>query len=366
MIDPLKIYLTLKNNDIESFYGVPDSVLKHFTKLLENKEKNHFITSNEGLAVAGAIGSFLSSKKISLVYMQNSGLGNAINPLASIAHKGVYGIPILLMIGWRGYNGKDEPQHNIKGKITTKILNLLNIKYEIIENNKDLKLISKLLKISRNKNCPVAIIIKTNSLIKQVEKKLTYNNNNNLSREEVINFILDNSPKHSKIISTTGYTSREINELIKYKKNIKQNFFYMIGGMGHSSMVSFGVSMNTSKKVICLDGDGALIMHMGSLITTGFKSKKNFKHILLNNFCHESVGMQKIDTKLVNFKTLTQSCGYKNYYKINNLNQLKNKFQSFIEEDGPSFLEILITTQSMKNLGRPKNFKDVKKHFMKN
>ena len=349
MIDPLKIYLTLKRNNIDSFYGVPDSVLKYFTNLLENKEKKHFITSNEGLAVAGAIGSFLSSKKISLVYMQNSGLGNAINPLSSIAHQGIYGIPILIMIGWRGYNGKDEPQHNIKGKITKKILNLLNIKYEIIENNKDIKLISKLLKISRNKNCPVAIIIKTNSLIKYEERKRSFNKNN-LSREEVIKFILDKSP----------------NELIKEKKNINQNLFYMIGGMGHSSMVSFGVSMNTSKKVICLDGDGALIMHMGSLITTGFKSKKNFKHILLNNFCHESVGKQKIDTKLVNFDKLTRSCGYQNYYKVKNLNQLKQKFKSFIEEDGPSFLEILINTKSMKKLGRPKDFKNIKKNFMKN
>ncbi len=178
--------------------------------------------------------------------------------------------------------------------------------------------------------------------------------------------ILNNVSKKTKIISTTGYTSREINEILKNDKYRKGKYFYMVGGMGHSSMVSFGVSNHLINQVLCLDGDGAFLMHLGSTITTGFKSKKNFKHIMLNNFCHESVGKQPIDTNLVNFKNLTKALGYKKYYKANNISQLKTKIVKFINSKGPSFLEILISTQSMKNLGRPKNFKNIKKRFMNN
>jgi phosphonopyruvate decarboxylase len=364
LIDPSKLYSTLKKERINSFYGVPDSVLKNFTSILNNKEQNHFVTANEGLAVAGAIGNYLSSKKIPLVYMQNSGLGNSINPLVSIAHNGVYGIPMLLMIGWRGFDGKDEPQHNIKGKITKKILNLLNIKFLVIETEKDLKSISKLINFAKKNNSPVALLIKTNSLI-QNKSKIKFNNKNKLSREEGIRVILDNLPKKTSVVSTTGYTSREINEILKNNKYKNIKYLYMVGGMGHSSMVSFGVANNTKNQVICLDGDGAFMMHLGSVITTGFKARKNFKHIMLNNFCHESVGKQQIDTNLVDFKSLTKAFGYKKYFKANNLSQLKSNIAKFIKCDGPCFFEILISTQSMKNLGRPKNFKNIKKEFMK-
>lgn len=364
MIEPTKLYNIFKENKIKSFYGVPDSVLKNFTCILDKKEKNHFITANEGLAISGAIGSFLSSGKLSLVYMQNSGLGNALNPLVSIAHKGVYGIPLILVIGWRGFDGKDEPQHNIKGKITKKLLRLINIKYVVIENNKDIKLIKGLIKYSIKNNSPVAILIKTNSL-KNEDYKLKFLSNNKLTREESLKVILNKLPENSKIVSTTGYTSREINEILKLNDKKTSNFFYMIGGMGHSSMVSFGISNNIKNQTICIDGDGALLMHLGSMITTGFKSKKNFKHILLNNFCHESVGKQKIDSNLINFEKLTNIFGYKKYYSANNITQLKTNLIKFYKHDGPSFFEILIDAKSMKELGRPKNFIDIKKNFMK-
>ena len=354
----------MKKNRINYFYGVPDSVLKNFTYILDKKEKNHFITANEGLAISGAIGSYLSSRKLSLVYMQNSGLGNSLNPLVSIAHKGVYGIPLVLIIGWRGFDGKDEPQHNIKGKITKKLLRLINIKYVVIENNKDIKLITELIKYSKKNNSPVAILIKSNSL-KDNNYKSKFLSQNKLTREESLKVILEKLPKNSKIISTTGYTSREINEIIKLNKKKSSKFFYMIGGMGHSSMVSFGISNNIKNQVICVDGDGALLMHLGSMITTGFKSKKNFKHILLNNFCHESVGKQKIDSKLINFKKLTNIFGYKRYYSAKNIKQLKKKIIEFYKNDGPSFFEIFIDAKSMEKLGRPKNFIDIKNNFMK-
>jgi len=371
MIDARDLFFFLRKNKINFFTGVPDSVLKRFIYLLDLYKKgiSNIITANEGGAVALAAGNYLATKKPGLVYMQNSGLGNAINPLISICHSKVYSIPLILMIGWRGSpQEKDEPQHQLKGKITPSILKLLNIKFLVLDDLKNLKKIQSLINYSKNKKRPVAFLIKNKTLQLKLnlknENKNKNKNKNHLTRQIVINALLSKVDKNAKIISTTGYTSRELFQIRKNKKYKNGKDFYMVGGMGHASMVSLGYSLNSKNQIICLDGDGSMLMHLGSLISTGLKSKSNFKHILLNNGCHESVGNQKIDTKLVNFKKIADGFSYKNFYFAKDKKNFIKNLHTFLKQKGPSFFEVQINVGAIQNLERPQKLIKIKNNFI--
>ena len=363
-MNPQKIVSILKKNKINFVTGVPDSVLKPLIEQIEkNKYFNHVVSNNEGSAVSLGIGYQLSSQKLPCIYMQNSGLGNAINPLISIAHKKVYSIPLLLMIGWRGdpYNKIDEPQHQIKGKVTAKLLDLLGIKQIQIRSHKDLKKLTPLINLSKKNKTPVACLIKRKLFLEIKEKKIK----KTFFRREFLKKLLSNLNNNTKIISTTGYTSRDLMSIIddfKYKK-IKP--FYMVGGMGHSAMVALGSSLQDKNLNICLDGDGAVLMHLGSLNAVNYNKKKNFKHIILNNKSHESVGGQKTFSEKNNFKLLAKSFGYKNFYKINNTNNISKVLNNFLKSKGPSMLEVVIKQGAPKNLPRPKNLIRIKEEFIR-
>lgn len=364
MVSAEKFINVLKKNKITFFTGVPDSILKSFCICLEKQPKNrHVLATSEGSAASIGIGHYLSKKEIPCVYMQNSGLSNAINPLISIAGKNVYSIPLFLLIGWRGSPGsKDEPQHNAKGKITRNLLKLLKIDYCIIKNNQDLKKVEKLIKISKKQNKIVACLIKKNFFNKIERKKII--SSKNLIRSDFIKKFLELIPKKSKVISTTGYTSRELMEVRK-KFNINNGKdFYMVGGMGHSASVSIGYALNRNENVFCLDGDGSILMHLGSLFSAGHLNLKNFKHIVLNNNSHESVGGQATNANKINFKNLSNSLGYKNYFVISTFKQMEANLKKFIRARGPCFLEVKIKIQSMKNLGRPDNFIKIRNDFI--
>ena len=366
MINTEQLFKVLKKRKLNFFTGVPDSILKSLSAHL-NKHKNHIIATNEGTAVSMAIGYHLATKKIGCVYMQNSGLGNAINPLISISNSKVYSIPILLIIGWRGApKTKDEPQHVVKGKITINLLKLLGIEYCILNKENDLKKLERLISKSAKFNKPVACLIKNNTLSINSKIKITNKHIKKLPlRKDIILTLLNNINKNDDIISTTGYTSREVNYLRKLNNIKKGRDFYMIGGMGHASSVSLTRSLSKNKKnIICLDGDGSLLMHMGSLFTIGTYAKKNFKHILFNNGSHESVGGQDTNAKLINFKNLVLSLGYKNYFLLQSKSNIKSKIKNFLKSKGPSFLEVKINNGSIKNLDRPNNFIEIKKKFM--
>ena len=221
MINAKNLFLFLKKNKINFFTGVPDSVLKNFIYILDSNKKKvkHIIAANEGSAVALAAGNYLATKKPTLVYMQNSGLGNAINPLISICHSKVYSIPLILMIGWRGSpKENDEPQHQLKGKITRSLLKLLNIKFTVLNNFRDFKKIKNLINYSKYKKRPVAFLIKNNTLSLDGNFEKDNKSNNYLTREVVINGLLNAIKKNARIISTTGYTSRELFQIRKKKK----------------------------------------------------------------------------------------------------------------------------------------------------
>ena len=333
MIKTSSLINILKKNNINFFTGVPDSILKELSNKLQSKnEKHHIIAANEGSAVSIGIGHYLSTKKIPCIYMQNSGLSNALNPLISIANKKVYSIPIVLIVGWRGSpKFKDEPQHTVKGKITLKILKLLNIKYTIIRNKYDLIKFDRQIKSSKKNNNIVAGLIEQGTLekgVKIIKKKNPYK----LSKELFLKTLLETIGKNTKIISSTGYNSREIMHL-RNKYNLKKGEdFYMVGGMGHTASVSLGYSLSSKKKIICIDGDGSFLMHLGSIKTVATFARKNLKYILLNNNSHDSVGGQNTYINNVNLKNLSKSLGFKKFYCIKDNKNLKKKIENFLNE----------------------------------
>ena len=355
----------LKKNNIDFFTGVPDSVLKNLSSYLQKFPKNkHVIAVNEGAAISIGIGYHLSKNKIPCVYFQNSGLGNAINPLISIAHKEVYSIPLLLVIGWRGSpKQSDEPQHVAKGKITKKLLELLKIKYCILKNDKDLLKLKKLITKSNREKSIVACLIEKNSLQKKTKTKKN-NQGFTILRSDFIESLLNLIPKNSKIISTTGYTSRELMQIRINRNKTNGSDFYMVGGMGHSSAVAAGCALNSNNQIICLDGDGSSLMHLGTIRTIGYLKNKNFKHIILNNNSHESVGGQPTYAKNIDFKKICIGLGYKNFFTIKNKNNFNSVIKNFLRKSGPNLLEVRIKSEALKDLIRPKNLKEIKKFFM--
>jgi phosphonopyruvate decarboxylase len=270
-----------------------------------------------------------------------------------------------LIIGWRGSTRvKDEPQHNVKGKITEQLLKLLNIKYTIIRSNLDLKKFDKQIKFAKKNKSIVACLIEQGSLEKSknlIKKKDFYS----LNKELFFKTLLESISKKTKIISSTGYNSRELMYVIK-KYNLKSNEdFYMVGGMGHTSSVGLGYSLYSKHKTICIDGDGSFLMHLGSIKTAGSFANKNFKYILLNNNAHDSVGGQDTYAKDIDFKKFSKSLGFKKFYSIKNKKELKKNIKNFLFSDDLSFLEVKIANSSVKNLPRPTDLIKIKNQFMK-
>lgn len=356
----------LKKNRSNFYTGVPDSVLKELSSSLQKiNKKNHIIATNEGAAVSIGIGHYLSTKKIPVIYMQNSGLSNALNPLISIAHHKVYSIPLILIIGWRGSpRVKDEPQHNVKGKITEQILKLLNIKYTILRSVSDISKFDKQIKSAKKNKSIVACLIEQGTLEKNKNTKKR-NDFYNLSKEIFLKHLLENLKKNTKIISSTGYNSRELMYLRKKYEYKNSKDFYMVGGMGHTSSVALGYSISTKNETICIDGDGSLLMHLGSIKTAGTFAKKNFKYILLNNNAHDSVGGQSTYANDIDFEKLSKSFGFKKFYSIGNQRNLKIIIKKFLSEKNLSFLEVKVANSKIKKLPRPTDLIKIKNLFIK-
>ena len=356
----------LKKNNTNFFTGVPDSVLKELSSSLQNvNKKNHIIATNEGAAVSIGIGHYLSTKKIPAIYMQNSGLSNALNPLISIAHEKVYSIPLILIIGWRGSPRlKDEPQHNVKGKITEQILKLLNIKYTILRSVSDINKFDKQIKSAKKNKSIVACLIEQGTLekIKNTKKKKDFYN---LDKELFFKTLLENLKKNTKIISSTGYNSRELMYIRKKYKFNNTKDFYMVGGMGHASSVALGYSLSSKNKTICIDGDGSLLMHLGSIKTAGTFANKNFKYILLNNNTHDSVGGQSTYSNDIDFEKLSKSLGFQKFYSIKDLKNLKTIIKKFLLDKSLCFLEVKVTNSKIKKLPRPTDLIKIKNQFMR-
>ena len=355
------------------FTGVPCSHLTSVINGVINSKKIKYVgATSEGEAIGIASGAWLAGKK-SVVMIQNSGLGNTINPLTSLNYP--FKIPILLITTWRGEPKiKDEPQHELMGKITRNILKLTKIKNEIFpikENN--LKKILVKINNSINKNSlPYALIMKKETikkeklkqkkiLIKKKSKALVfYNKKNKPTRSQVLKELIKNINNKIGVIATTGKTGREL-----FSLNDCKNFFYQVGSMGCASAISLGIALNTKKKIIVLDGDGSLLMKMGNMSTIGANQPKNLIHILLDNNVHDSTGQQLTNASTVDFANIAANCGYKESYSTDNTNNFSNIIKKKLSNThGPIFIRIKIQKGSVQNLGRPTiHPKDVARRF---
>ena len=353
-------YELLLSNDIRYFTGVPDSMLKDICAYIEDHSdpRDNIITANEGNAIALASGRYLATNRIGLVYMQNSGLGNSINPLTSLADPEIYSIPMLLLIGWRGEPGvKDEPQHTKQGKITLRLLETLEIPYEVLpDNNDDIKfVIEKAVKSLKSTCSPYALVVKKGTFDSYISKR-TQKNLYTLNREQALELILDRLNADDIIVSSTGKLSRELFELREKNHHVHCQDFLTVGSMGHASQIALGIAIEKrEQKVYCLDGDGAILMHMGSLAISGIHGPENFKHIVFNNGVHNSVGNQPTVGFDVDFRSIARSCGYNAVYYVDNEEEIHEKFSDFQSEQGPAFLEIRINRDVRENLARPTN-----------
>jgi phosphonopyruvate decarboxylase len=357
-IKPTDFFDQLTGHGVEFFTGVPDSLLKEFCLCVDDRvpSKRHIIAANEGNAVALAAGYHLASKSLPLVYMQNSGLGNAVNPLLSLCDPDVYSIPMLVMIGWRGEPGiTDEPQHVKQGKIQLELLDTMDIPYEIVSNHDDQfkEKISRLVDTAKNNKRPVVLLVKKGTFEKY-DKNFQKMDDQRMLREEALEIILNNLEGNAIVVSTTGKTSREIFEIREKRNESHQQDFLTVGSIGHCSSIALGIALAKSdRKVVCIDGDGALLMHLGSLTSIASLKPKNFRHILMNNEVHESVGGQDTAAKNVNLSAIVKSMESSKMFKAETPEELKETIIEFIADIGPAFLEVKIRPGSRDDLGRP-------------
>ena len=353
-----EFYHHLRENGIGFYSGVPDSLLKNFCAYINDNVPNdrHIIAANEGGGIALATGFHLATGKIPLVYMQNSGLGNTINPLLSLADKEVYGIPMLLLIGWRGEPGlKDEPQHIKQGRVQNSILNSIEIPYVVIDGETENvgKIIKKMVKTALNDHTPVAMVVKKNTF-ETYSSKSSLSSRYEMKREEVVEEIVRSLTNRDIIVSTTGKTSRELFEVRERLSQDHQNDFLTVGSMGHANQIACGIALQKPKsKVICIDGDGALLMHMGSMAIIGSRQPGNYIHVLINNGVHESVGGQPTVAFAVDIPSIAKACGYKHIISIVKIEELRTFLKDFKKLEGPLFVEIKTAPGSRHDLGRP-------------
>lgn len=316
MIDQERFFNALNDNGVEFFTGVPDSHLNAFCTYLTKtvSPSRHVVAANEGNAVALACGYYFATGTVPLVYMQNSGMGNALNPLVSLVDKDVYAVPMVLLIGWRGDPSvKDHIQHKTQGQITTKLLDMLEIPYVVVKDDdqRTEETVSWAVRTAKASGVPAALIA-PKGIFAEKTKKPILDDGYPMSREEAINVILDNTPKNSIFVATTGRAARELFHLRESRGEKHDCDVLNVGSMGHASSIAMGLAQAIKDRlVVCLDGDAAAIMHLGALTTVSMYDMPNFLHIILNNGVHESVGGQPSAGHIVDFTKIAQGCGYR-------------------------------------------------------
>jgi len=356
MIEAAVLFDALKRHGVGFFTGVPDSLLSSFCAYVDDQcgPNEHVIAANEGNAIALGAGYYLSSGKLAVVYMQNSGLGNAINPLTSLADPEVYAIPLLLVIGWRGEPGeKDEPQHVKQGRITPGQLELLEIPFWVIDGDSEPEeIVQKAMSAVAARNSPVALLVRKDSFA-QYKSRRRPSVTSHLRREDALRELLAVARPDDLIVSTTGKTSREVFEL-RAASGSPQRDFLTVGGMGHTASLAAGVALgNPDRRVVCLDGDGSVLMHLGAVPVIGQLRPANFLHVLLNNAAHESVGGQPTVGDRIDFAAIARASGYRDYRCVTDVAELRAAWAELSDSAGPAMLEVRIEVGSRADLGRP-------------
>jgi len=361
-LDPADFHAAVKRQGIDFFAGVPDSLLKDYCAFVTANEakEQHVITANEGAAVALATGYHLSSGKTGMVYLQNSGLGNIVNPIMSLASTSVYSIPMLLLVGWRGEPGKrDEPQHVTQGKATPGLLAACGIPFQTLPDyiegaEQTLYTARKHMEVTKG---PYCLLVKRQTFLPyklQVEENIF--DSMPMNREEAVDEIIQGLRERDVVVGTTGMLSRELFELREKYGHGHEKDFLTVGSMGHASSIALGVAMQRPRRqVFCLDGDGAALMHMGNMSTVGSMGNANYNHIIVNNGAHDSVGGQPSDALSSNFDIckIALGLGYRQAISVTTPEEVQAGVQAMRSAEGPVLMEIKVRKGGRKNLGRP-------------
>jgi len=357
MIRPEYFIEALREKGIDCFAGVPDSLLKNICAYITDHfdAAHNIISANEGAAVGLAAGHYLATGQPACVYMQNSGEGNIINPLASLTDQEVYNIPVLLLIGWRGRPGvHDEPQHVKQGKVTTGLLNVMGVNYEVLskEEDKAAKQIEKAAKALANKEVFALVIEK--DTFEDYKLQNVEVNDLTMTREEAIQTVAAALGEKDCIVSTTGMISRELFEYRAAMNQGHERDFLTVGSMGHASQIALGIALaQPDRRVWCFDGDGAAIMHMGSMAIVANKTPKNYVHVVFNNGAHDSVGGQPTVGLKIDLPRVARAVGYPHTYSVSAKEDLLDVLNEVKKNNDLSLIEIKVKKGNRKDLGRP-------------
>jgi phosphonopyruvate decarboxylase len=361
MINPMDFRAALDEADIRFITGVPDSLLKDVCACISSSypAERHIIAANEGGAIGLAIGHYLATARPTLVYMQNSGLGNVVNPIASLADSQVNGIPMLLMVGWRGEMKADgtqlhdEPQHVKQGQITIAQLDILGIPYQVIdENTQNINIVLKdLVNLALERSGPVALLVRKQTF-SSFKLSMQRHDEHLLTREAAIKLLIDNLPVNTPVVSTTGMASRELFEYRKATNAGHHRDFLTVGGMGHASQIATGIALaQPNNKVLCIDGDGAVLMHMGSLAISA--KQANLIHVVINNGAHDSVGGQATVAEHLNLSKVAADCGYGFISQASTAQEVVKSIKASMHAKCSVFIEVKCKCGAKADLGRP-------------
>ena len=342
-------YSELTSRGLEAFYGVPDSLLKELCSCISESASagQHIIAANEGNALALAAGHYLATGKPAVVYMQNSGLGNVVNPLLSLTDAAVYSIPALLVIGWRGEPGvHDEPQHITQGRLTLPLLEALEVEHAVLE---DLSQVATACEYMATHSRPYALVVRKGTF--EPYPRAAASPRYELAREDAIRCVTELLGERDVVVSTTGMISRELYE----NRPSHEKDFLTVGSMGHASSIALGIALaKPERRVYCMDGDGALLMHLGATAVLAAHAPGNLRHILINNEAHDSVGAQPTVMPDMDVAQLAYAVGYRQVHRVQTLEELRAAWPEFAASEGLSLLEIRVKCGARKDLGRPK------------
>lgn len=355
MIQPKQFIERLRDGGVEFFAGVPDSLLKNLCAYITDNvaRENNIIAANEGGAVALAAGYHLATGKTGCVYMQNSGEGNAVNPLLSLMDADVYRMPLLLVIGWRGEPGvHDEPQHVKQGKVTLSLLETMGIPYAVLDENWEGQ-VDEALRVIRETNGIYALIVRKDTF-EEYKLQNQVVSDWQLGREEAIQIVVDKLREDDIVVSTTGMISRELFEYREAKHQGHAHDFLTVGSMGHASQIALGIALQKpERRVVVFDGDGAAIMHLGNMAITASQAPKNYIHVVYNNGAHDSVGGQPTVGLEINLPQIGEAMGYKTVLNATNAEELHAALGQLDDCAKPALLQICVRKGNRKDLGRP-------------
>ena len=358
MLSVSHVYDQLRASGVSFFTGVPDSLLKDFCAYVTDHSGpgEHIIAANEGGAVALGAGHYLATGELALVYMQNSGFGNAVNPLLSLADPEIYGIPMVVLVGWRGEPGrKDEPQHLKQGRVMERLLEALELPYSVLEagltDPEDA--LASACDNARARGGPFVLLAKSDTFTRyelQTHKRTEFP----LDREAALQLIVGELEERHVVVCTTGKASRELFEYRLSRGEGHSRDFLTVGSMGHASLIALGVALRRPEcPVYCLDGDGAVLMHMGALPIIGTEAGSNFKHIVLNNGSHDSVGGQPTVGWDIDLPAIAKASGYRLAVRAETSADILQGLDALERADGPSLLEVRVNQGARADLGRP-------------